>query len=75
MPPPGPLFRKKITSFMNGSQFKTSSAQSLATRARAIPDLEATAHIYLQPASTEKLPHLKAEGMYLVTSTIVSQCP
>ena len=47
-------------------QFKTSSAQSLATRARAIPDLEATAHIYLQPASTEKLPHLKAEGMYVL---------
>jgi len=45
------------------AQFKTSSAQSLATRARAIPDLEATAHIYLQPASTEKLPHLKAEGL------------
>ena len=56
-------------------QFKTSSAQSLATRARAIPDLEATAHIYLQPASTEKLPHLKAEGMYYATSTIVSKYP
>ena len=55
-------------------QFKTSSAQSLATRARAIPELEATAHIYLQPASTEKLPHLKAEGMYCTKGKLISEC-
>ena len=41
------------------AQFKTSSQQSLATRARAKPDLEATAHIYLQPG-----PQLKAKGTY-----------
>ena len=55
-------------------QFKTSSAQSLATRARAIPELEATAHIYLQPASAEKLPHLKAEGMYCTKGQLISKC-
>ena len=41
------------------AQFKTSSQQSLATRARAKPDLEATAHIYWQPG-----PQLKAKGTY-----------
>ena len=56
------------------TQFKTSSAQSLATRARAIPELEATAHIYLQPASAEKLPHLKAEGMYCTKGQLISKC-
>ena len=33
------------------AQFKTSSQQSLASRARAVPNLEAKAHMYLEPSA------------------------
>ena len=46
------------------AQFKTSSQQSLASRARAIPNLEATAHMYLQSGPSSLLQ--KASGMYLL---------
>ena len=45
------------------AQFKTSSQQSLASRARAVPNLESTAHMYLEP-SAQLQPQHKPAGMY-----------
>ena len=45
------------------AQFKTSSQQSLASRARAVPNLEAKAHMYLEPSA--QIP----AGMFIFNST------
>ena len=73
-PPPGPLFRKKMTSFMNGPtvqdvlRTKFGNQSTCNTRSRSNSSYLFATSIYWETTTS------KSRG-YVLTSTIVSQCP